>query len=294
VRCSELAEQLGEPMTATAGAATAWLALEEPGPWGARAPGDSRLDPALTAELERRAGAAGITLLLIRAEGAAQRPGRRCLLTGGADPAERFLELVELEESHEVLELDFEAVGRGEPTGAGRLCTERHYLTCTNGKRDLCCAARGRPVARALADHLGPRAWQCTHLGSHRFAANLLVLPDGLLFGRLDPASALRVVDDLERDELALEHLRGRCGVSPAAQAAEALLRVRLSLRGVDEVRVTVGDPPVLEHAGRRYATTVVAHKLPARPVSCAGDKLDGPTEWRLVEIDSTEELQHA
>ncbi|HEU5385864.1 MAG TPA: sucrase ferredoxin [Streptosporangiaceae bacterium] len=48
-------------------------------------------------------------------------------------------------------------------------------LVCTNGKRDRCCAVRGRPVAAAIADATGWDTWESSHLGGHRFAATALL-----------------------------------------------------------------------------------------------------------------------
>ena len=59
------------------------------------------------------------------------------------------------------------------------------YAVCAHGTHDACCAIRGRPVAAAL-DQLRPgRVWECSHVGGDRFAANVLVLPSGVLYGRV-------------------------------------------------------------------------------------------------------------
>jgi hypothetical protein len=155
----------------------------------------------------------------------------------------------------------------------------RTFLVCTNGRRDECCTLRGAPVLRALGD----RAVACTHLGGHRFAANVLVLPDNLLFGRLDPAGAVALADALEAGELPLEHFRGRCPLPPEQQAAEILLRRERGLRRLDDV----------VHAGAtRFATPggvvdvqVEGEPLPPRRVSCGDVKEESPIRWRLVSI---------
>jgi hypothetical protein len=156
---------------------------------------------------------------------------------------------------------------------------ERTFLVCTNGRRDECCSVLGAPVLRGLGD----RAVACTHLGGHRFAANVLVLPDNLLFGRLARASAVALAESLEAGELPLEHLRGRCSLSAEQQAAEILLRRELGLRGIDDA-VHVG--------GTRFATPdgvlevhVDGEQLPPRRVSCGDVKEESPIRWRLDSI---------
>jgi hypothetical protein len=156
----------------------------------------------------------------------------------------------------------------------------RVFLVCTNGRRDECCSLRGAPVARAL----GARAVECTHLGGHRFAANVLVLPDNLLFGRLDAEAAVLLADSLAAGELPLEHLRGRCALAPEQQAAEILLRRELGLRGSEDVR-HVEAMTFATRDGAVVSTHVRGESLPPRRVSCGDVKEEAPIRWRLVSI---------
>jgi hypothetical protein len=111
------------------------------------------------------------------------------------------------------------------------------FAVCTHGRHDTCCAVEGRPVARALAARHPELAWEVSHIGGDRFAANALVLPWGLYYGRLDPTSAPAVADSLLRGELELDHLRGRSGLASPLQAAEIALRRQLDERRLDGVR---------------------------------------------------------
>ena len=166
----------------------------------------------------------------------------------------------------------------------------RRYLVCTNGARDPCCAIRGPAVAQAL-DRVRPgQVYECSHLGGHRFAANVLVLPDGLCFGRLDARAAPTLVDALDEGQLPLEHLRGRTAFEPAQQAAEILVRRELGLTGLDDLRLQgVGgsEPPtVFELAdGRRVAVRLHAEPLQTQRVSCRDEKVEAPTKWTLSEL---------
>ncbi len=156
----------------------------------------------------------------------------------------------------------------------------RAFLVCTNGRRDECCSLRGLPVARAL----GEQAVECTHLGGHRFAANVLVLPENLLFGRLDAAGALAVADSLASGELPLEHLRGRCTLTPEQQAAEILLRRELGLHGLEDVRHLEGTA-FTGRTGGVVSVRVHGEQLPPRRVSCGDVKEEAPIRWHLVSI---------
>jgi hypothetical protein len=166
----------------------------------------------------------------------------------------------------------------------------RRYLVCTNGARDQCCAIRGPAVAQALERVRPGQVYECSHLGGHRFAANVLVLPDGLCFGRLDARTAPRLVEELEAGRLPLEHLRGRTSYEPEQQAAEILVRSELGLTGLADLRLVgvSGSEPqtVFELAdGRRVGVRVEGKRLQPRRVSCRNEKVEEPTQWTVREL---------
>ena len=51
----------------------------------------------------------------------------------------------------------------------------------------------GELLMAALATDHGGRTWECTHLGGHRFAGNMVCLPDGVVYGRVTPADGPRL-----------------------------------------------------------------------------------------------------
>jgi hypothetical protein len=161
----------------------------------------------------------------------------------------------------------------------------RTYLVCTNGARDPCCAIRGPAVAAALAHARPGRVYECSHLGGHRFAANVLTLPDGLCFGRLDVRSALALAEELEAGRLPLEHLRGRSTLEPDQQAAEILMRRELGLTGLDDLTVVEGTTFALAD-GRRAHAQLHAEALEPRRVSCRDEKVESPTRWTLAGVE--------
>ena len=160
----------------------------------------------------------------------------------------------------------------------------RRYLVCTNGARDPCCAIRGPAVAQALARVLPGQVSECSHLGGHRFAANVLVLPEGLCFGRLDARSAVALAAELEAGRLPLEHLRGRTALEPEQQAAEILVRRELGLDGLDDLRLVEATTFELRD-GRRAIARLHGHELASQRVSCRDDKVEAATRWELERL---------
>ena len=166
----------------------------------------------------------------------------------------------------------------------------RRYLVCTNGARDPCCAIRGPAVAQALERVRPGQVYECSHLGGHRFAANVLVLPDGLCFGRLDARTAPALADALDNGQLPLEHLRGRTEYEPHQQAAEILVRRELGLTGLGDLRlleVSGSEPQTFFELvdGRRFRVRLEQKRLQPRRVSCRDEKVEEPTQWMLGEL---------
>jgi hypothetical protein len=96
-------------------------------------------------------------------------------------------------------------------------------LVCAHGRRDVCCARLGGPLARRLARTWPAEVWETTHVGGHRFAANLVILPHGLYYGPVAGASAERAVAAYQRGEVALDRYRGRAGQPGPVQRGDYL-----------------------------------------------------------------------
>ncbi len=110
-------------------------------------------------------------------------------------------------------------------------------LVCTNGRHDACCATFGRPLARDLRQHdRRDEVWECSHIGGDRFAANLVILPEGLYFGRCDTAAAERVIEDYQHGAIHLDNYRGRSVLGFYEQAAEYFVRRELGLMSIEAI----------------------------------------------------------
>jgi hypothetical protein len=110
---------------------------------------------------------------------------------------------------------------------SNRKVTGERFFVCTNGQRDACCSVQGMPVYAELARRCEDRVWQTTHLGGHRFAATLVSLPAGIVYGRLRRGDVKNLLAAHEAGNLLLPKLRGRSGLDVASQVAENILRER-------------------------------------------------------------------
>ncbi len=257
----------------TAARATFFIALEQSGPWGRDAATESHLPAAVGRSLSEECSDRGGRLSLIR------RPGRHAddareaghtayLAWAGAAP---WLLQLSVRDPATLLDLDLDALARGDreavlATAPGATPAEPILLLCTNGRRDVCCAVRGRPVAlESSAAHPG-RVWEASHTGGHRFAPTGVLLPHGATLARLDAAASAEVLTaadagHLPRSVLGPLHDRGRSPLSGPHQAAESFVRHRVGitdLTGLDVEDAAVGVGDRADDAG---GSLVVRHR---------------------------------
>jgi hypothetical protein len=187
---------------------------------------------------------------------------------------------IELESHDQLGELDLD--------GAGVPFKGSLVLVCGHGSRDRCCAALGTPVYTALAERLGgEEVWLSSHQGGHRFAANLVVLPAGLQFGRVQPADAPLVTARALAGRLDLDRYRGRTCYPGSVQAAEAAVRRDAGLEGMTDVEVEAVEDGVVRLRtvnGVRYQAEVEQTDGPRVPASC-GEEPRPQQHFRVVSL---------
>ncbi len=235
--CAAASALRDEPLAGTATHVRTWLLLEHTGPWGNDALLDARLPDGLGPALKQQAKAYRAKILLVRRARARRDPERLNLFAAFAGARQPRVEHGTVADLREVLDLDLTSFAEGGSTGLaphdGAL-----FCVCTNGRHDACCAELGRPVAMALDAAYPEQTWEVSHIGGDRFAGNLVVLPEGLYYGRLDPQRAVAVAGGHLAGEVDLDHLRGRSSYAMAVQAAEHHLRRRLGATRLDDVRL--------------------------------------------------------
>jgi hypothetical protein len=230
--CAETARERGEPLDATASRIDTWLLVEHAGDWpyepldGAAFAGPVREHLAAQLAAHRPA-----RLLLVK------QPGRRPqapleVVYGRTDEEGGHFRRLELASYDELLGLD---LGKR----AGERLRQPLLLACTHGIRDRCCARYGQALVRELLRHADP-AWirQASHVGGDRFAANLVVLPEGLYFGRVGREGVAPLLSAYRTGRIELASYRGRSCHPFAVQAAEGHVRRTTGLAGIDDVRL--------------------------------------------------------
>ncbi len=285
LRCSVGSALAGEPMAGTAPQARGWVAVEQAGPWGAKALTSSHLHPEIGAGLQAGCAAHGLRPVLIRRPGRhADVGGPRRVLVAHTSPGRSWLLEGEISHPRELLALDWPAISTGDREAVARslpslLPTDLPaLLVCTNGSRDRCCAIDGREVAAAAAELLPGRVWETTHLSGHRFSATGVLLPTGQVHGRLTAGEVPGLIESLARGRTPIETLRGRSTWGPREQVAEIAVRQAIgedrldAIVGVDAVEhPEVAGALLVRHVdGRTWTVDVRVHDDgAARAESC-------------------------
>jgi len=279
--CSAWARRLAEPLAGTSPQAVGWLVVELPGPWGREAASDHRHAAPVTDIVDLPDG---VRFQAIRhPDRLAPATLRVVLANSGPRPWAATGEVADL---RELADVPVGAALDEDPPDWGTPLDDPLYLVCTHAQRDRCCATFGRPIFDTLTEARGDAVWETSHTGGHRFAANLLILPDGLLYGGLSPFDATFVVEQYEDGQISLPHLRGHSRYPQVVQAADVALRLDLDLTGIGAVDfVSIDDAVVtFEVDGTRHEVTMREEEMPAHPVSCGADPTE-PTAWHATDV---------
>ena len=128
---------------------------------------------------------------------------------------------------------------------------EPTYFVCAHGSRDQCCSRLGLETWRQLERLTPGNTWQTTHLGGHRFAPNVLVLPTGRMYGRVYADRAEEFFESIESGSPAWEFARGNASLPKQAQVCES------------EILKCAGEYVAMSDTGIQYRTSNGLTTLP-------------------------------
>jgi Sucrase/ferredoxin-like len=272
--CRDVALENAEPLAGTASRVDHWILIEYRGLWSREVLPGSGLSDQVKQRLREQASARPNTkLLFVRRTERRGLPGLR-VFWGSSPERGAVLFHTELDSHDDLLELDLTAPGT--PFDLPLL------LVCTHGKHDPCCARHGRPLYQALSELVEDESvWQVSHVGGDRFAGNLVVLPQGLYFGRVAAAEAWTVLKELLAGRIDLAHYRGRSAYPFAVQAAERVVRESGGMPGIDDIELLEERPVVVfRGGGRRFEVDVTAAPGSLSYLTCSSETLKRPRHY--------------
>lgn len=292
-RCADASDQRLEPMLATASQVQGWVLVEVRGAWGEDAIHRSALGEHVPVDWKDQLKRRHVRAVCIRSHLRAQAPNVRLYACGvrrpGHGPAPLWTRDVP-SLADVVAAMDDLRLHRDEATGWRRV-DQRIILVCTNSRHDQCCANRGRPLIRALREtRWADQVWECSHIGGDRFAANIVVLPDSIYFGRVEPDSVVSLLEMLDAGRIDLDRFRGRTSLSLAEQAVEHFVRHELGVDGLDAVAIEGrGDDGAFDvRVGERSARVRIDRRMVSvpEPLTCSGRPGQLVPSFTLVSIE--------
>lgn len=272
--CSLLSPDL--PMAGTSDHVDLWLMLEYMPSWSAKVLEDNALSDITRDWLARQIDALSSDGLRVRPQFIRQpeydRASTKCFIA--TQSATWQLEGQGYDFLHE---LDLRTV-LSSPEEHAIPIKEPHYFVCLNGQRDVCCARFGRPVYAALRERLGERVWQVSHLGGHRFAPNVLSLPQGAMYGRVSADDIDDFISTVENGRLDFSHLRGQAWYPKPVQAAEVFAEQQcLSLAEVTEQGNQTLVSFLVGEEGQNVSVTVEQAGQPIMALASCNDSKPKP-----------------
>src|SRR6478609_8732401 len=218
--CSDQSLARNDPMYGTASAGSSWVLLELAGGLGHSAflQSPAIIDPELGRAIVRRVEATKMRIAAIRKHGRRPARPRWRWFVAQAGVGNEALYYGEVSDPREYLDLALDGTDGSEST-------DPLVAVCAHGKHDQCCAVRGRSACKAIAANYPDFTWECSHLGGDRFAATMLLLPEGLCYGRVDSTDSADLVRLYLEGRLDNRFLRGRTSLPHAVQAAQYFVR---------------------------------------------------------------------
>ena len=268
-----------EPLAGSSRPGSTYLLLEHPGPWSHDILDGGTFSPELTARLQQL----DCGLLLIRKPGRSGRVSKSTQVVYVVFCEQAVAQRYDITNIEEVFSLDL-----AKPAPDRPVVTEPLLLVCTHGKRDRCCAIKGRPIAEELAKEfpLAP-IWECSHTKGHRFAPSAILFPWGYFYGRLNAVASKDMYRHAVRDQLFIAGLRGRGIYGPKDQAAQVAVATFLAGKGeaVGIADLAVAADGVVTHKdGRSWIVDLVQQDVAGVMASCGKPEKTG-TVWVTKQI---------
>lgn len=288
---------LGESLVGTAEFKKIYLVIEQPGTWGNDALLESSLPTNFGAELKEQINFPEVGIFLARRTDLVQQErrttNRRRLWLARTTPGGVRMRSGSLDNITDVLRWDWPAIIRGELPALGRRSADPVLFMCTNGKKDQCCAVHTRKIVDELRPNqeLTGQIYEASHIGGHRFAPTGILLPFGIMVGRMNTDTTQELLNDAWSGNINPEFMRGRTALPPFAQIAEIEIRKQFGITQIEALDVVVmrsGKPisasalstlnfeeqvQVRHTDGRSWNVELTPTKTISRKMLCTGEE---------------------
>lgn len=317
--CSTYSAQAGEPLPGTAPQGQVWFLLEYNGTWESKA-----FEASLIAEqvkdwvLAALAQIPGSKLLLIRTGSSGRAAGLHRVAPHPFDEGQSLtfyaaiahetypiLYRFRLYSYEDLLDIDLRGLSKALSIYDARKTEEKLYLVCTHGRRDRCCARAGTLIYEAICsksarEGAAESIWQCSHVGGHRFAANLVCFPHGIFYGRVDLEDVDGILSSYGRGHYYPKKGRGRSCFPGPAQAGEVYLRQYTNLTDLNAfgpVQTTRLDEALWKvrfqiQAEQKHYELLIAKRNTGKTIypSCSSPEEEPLELFELLDLQKTDQ----
>ena len=237
--CSIASQEVNEQLFGTAPQVQTWVLLEFNEKWGYKAFAESGISEKVKAHLNSQLENIPLSRLLLIKQHNKLQDSAIAFYVAFVNESNSALYKFNFNQYEDLLNFDLNLLLKDGKEYENNLSSDPIFLVCTNGLRDKCCAKYGLAIYNDLKYEYGQSMWQSTHHGGHRFAPNLLCLPHGLSYGRLQSNNVDEVLRKYSRSQIHLPNLRGRSEYPQHVQAAEVLMRQHLGNENISSHRFT-------------------------------------------------------
>ncbi len=281
--CSNSSQEVNESLLGTAPHVNTWFLLEHKGKWGHKAFAESDISDSVKNHFSHYLDSDPLSRLLLIKQNELYHESGSTFFVALANQPQPTLYKFHFKRYEDLIDFDLLSLSSGNPQYTTQLSFDPLFLICTNGIRDQCCAKFGLPAYSNLTKKFGPHVWKSSHQGGHRFAPNMLCLPQGLCYGRASSANAALIARKYRRAEIHLPNLRGRASYPQHVQAAEGLLRAKIGDFSISSLSFS----GIIKHSDHEWTVNFassdglsshlvrIAKRLMGRRAfsSCVGDK---------------------
>lgn len=229
--CFDDSLQSSEHLFGTVPNVNFWILIEYKDSWEKKAFNNCNIDADVKSVIRKLAGRYTKSRIQLIKNGYSNKDHIKLYIAITTETQKELFEF-KIASYRDILEIDF-----NNELSDSTLKTDPVLLICTHGSYDNCCGEKGLELFNHITkDEKDFEVWKTTHLGGHRFAANLLILPDGIYYGRINKQNYDKIRKSHRSNHLEINMLRGRCFYTAGVQAAEYYLRSKLDYTDHDNI----------------------------------------------------------
>lgn len=234
--CTSISSSVNEQLFGTAPRVDHWFLIEYNGNWAYDAFSESNIPQMVKEYINNELqNIENSRIQVIKAENN-QDSGPRFYYAHSSEFEPGLYEF-QLEQYVDILDIDLVKLSENNGFEEHR-SNKQLALVCSHGSHDRCCGTYGIPVYNKLREQKNFETWRTSHVGGHRFSANIIMLPEGIYYGRVNGDNLDKITDSHKKKEIYLDCYRGRSCYTQTTQVSDYFLRNKTGEKGIYDIKV--------------------------------------------------------